>query len=305
MSSPFARGADAASLITTDLVRRLVAGQFPEYAELPVRPVQHDGWDNRTFRLGEGLTVRLPSAQGYVPQIAKEHRWLPYLAPQLPLPIPTPVGLGEPADGYPFPWSIYRWLDGTTAQHAPIDDPMRFAADLATFLSALQRIDAIGGPGFGLHSAFRGGPLATYEAEAVLAIDRLRDELDVPAVAEVWAAAMATQWDRPPVWFHGDVSPGNLLVRDGRLSAVIDFGTAGVGDPACETVIAWTWFTGATRAAFRAGLDLDADTWARGRGWALWKALIVLAGSRETEPETADVQRRVIAEVLADHVVSR
>jgi len=288
-------------MISVDLVRRLVDSQFPQYAGLPVRPVRFDGWDNRTFHLGDELTVRLPSAEGYVPQVEKEHRWLPYLAPRLPLPIPTPVALGGPGEGYPFPWSIYGWLDGETADQGRVDDLEVFAADLAAFLTALQRVDATGGPTYGLHSAYRGGPLATYADEAMRAMAVLADELDLDAVSAVWEAAMASEWVRPPVWFHGDISMGNLLVRGGRLAAVIDFGTAGVGDPACETVIAWTRFTAASRAAFRAGLDLDSATWARGRGWALWKALIVLVGARETDPVTAAVQRRVIAEVVADH----
>lgn len=171
VSSPFPHGQVVASLITTDLVRRLVAGQFPRYAHLPVRPVAHDGWDNRTLRLGAELTVRLPSAEGYVGQIAKEHRWLPELAPRLPLPIPVPVGLGHPGEGFPFSWSIYRWIDGDVASTVPIPDRVGFGADVAAFLTALQAADASDGPGFGLASAWRGGPLTTYAGEAVTACE--------------------------------------------------------------------------------------------------------------------------------------
>ena len=290
VSSPFPHGQVVDSLITTDLVRRLVAEQFPQYAHLPVRRVAHDGWDNRTFRLGEELTVRLPSAEGYVGQVTKEHRWLPQLADQLPLPIPAPVGLGEPAQGFPFPWSIYRWIVGDVASIVPIPDRVGFAADVAAFLTALQAADATGGPGFGLASAWRGGPLTTYADEAVTALRVLRDEVDLDAAMTVWDAAVATRWEHAPVWVHGDVALGNLLVRDGRLVAVIDFGCCETGDPACDTVIAWTELDGDARQEFRDGLDLDDATWARGRGWALWKAAIVLVGARSEGSPAGDVQ---------------
>ena len=286
--------------ITVALVARLVAGQFPQWADLPLTPAEPQGWDNRTFRLGPDMSVRLPSAAGYVPQVEKEHRWLPVLAPRLPLPIPVPVANGQPTEGYPWPWSIYRWLDGETASPARITDLFRFAADLARFLAALQAVDAAGGPAAGPHSFWRGGPLATYDDETRRAIAALAGEIDPRAATATWDAALAAPWPGPPVWFHGDVAVGNLLVRDGRLSAVIDFGTSGVGDPACDTTIAWTLFTGASRATFRAALPLDRATWTRGRGWTLWKALITLAECRATDPERAPEPRRVLAELLAD-----
>jgi len=262
--------------------------------------VELDGWDNRTFRLGDDMSVRLPSAEGYVPQVEKEHRWLPRLAPHLPLPIPAPIAKGEPGEGYPWPWSVYRWLDEEPAATAPITDFRQFAVDLAKFLAALYRIDATEGPTAGPHNFWRGGPLTVYDAETREAIAALGDEIDPGAATAVWETALAATWTGSPVWVHGDVAMGNLLVRDGRLAAVIDFGSSGVGDPACDTVIAWTLFTGESREAFRSTLGVDAGTWARGRGWALWKALITVAGSREMDPEKADDSRRVIAEVLAE-----
>jgi len=285
--------------IDAELARRLVAAQFPQWADLPVRPVAVDGWDNRTFRLGEDLSVRLPTGDWYAHQVAKEQRWLPVLAAALPLPIPAPVAHGAPGAGFPFPWSVYRWLEGDVAGGAPIADAGRFAADLAGFLVALAGADATGGPQPGEHNFHRGGPLAHYEREAVEAMDALGDEIPQDAVRRVWADAMRTTWDRPPVWFHGDVAENNLLVRYGRLAAVLDFGSSGVGDPACDMVIAWTFFSGAARDRFRAARDVDAATWSRGRGWALWKALITLGpalerGSPGTRP------RRDIERVLAD-----
>ena len=230
--------------ISVSLVGRLVSTQFPQWADLPVKPVACGGWDNRTFHLGEHMTVRLPSAVAYSLQVEKEHRWLPRLAPLLPLPIPVPLAMGIPAYGYPWHWSVYRWIEGETAAIERIADLRRFAISLARFLTALSRIDPAGGPPPGRHNFFRGGPLTVYDAETRQAIAALEGKIDTGAASAVWEAALAAAWHGPPVWFHGDVAAGNLLVRDGRLSAVIDFGTSGVGDPSCDLAIARTLFEG-------------------------------------------------------------
>ncbi len=287
--------------ITVSLVRQLVAAQFPQWADLPITPVACGGWDNRTFHLGEDMSVRLPSAAGYAAQVAKEHRWLPRLAPLLPLPIPVPLAMGVPANGYPWPWSIYQWIEGEHATVERIADLQQFAITLAHFLGALQRIDPTGGPPPGPHNFYRGGPLTVYDAETRHAIAALDGAIDTDAVTAMWEAALAATWHGAPVWVHGDVAAGNLLVNNGQLSAVIDFGCAGVGDPACDVTIAWTFLSGDSRAAFRAALPVDEATWARGRGWALWKGLITLAEYRHTNPLRAKEARRVIDDVLADH----
>jgi aminoglycoside phosphotransferase (APT) family kinase protein len=299
--------------IETDaaLVRRLLAAQFPQWADLPVTPVELDGWDNTTFRLGDELAVRLPSADRYVPQVDKEHRWLPILAPQLPFPIPEPVARGAPGHGFLRHWSVYRWLPGEQATVERMDDLERLATDLAGFLAALHRIDSAGAPAPGPHNFFRGGPVDTYDSETREAISELAGEIDTAAATEVWQEALAATWHGPTVWVHGDVTPSNLLVVDGRLSAVIDFGCSAVGDPACDLTIAWTFFFGDNRDAFRGGLRLDDRTWARARGWALWKALITLAETLKRNVAQADLAglrfgwrlnaRHVIEEVLADH----
>jgi aminoglycoside phosphotransferase (APT) family kinase protein len=292
-------GVDRTS-IDASLARRLVDSQFPQWSELPIAEVEVDGWDNRTFRLGSELTVRLPSGDWYAQQVAKEQRWLPVLAPHLPLPIPAPVARGEPDSGFPYPWSVYRWLDGELASKARIADLTGFATTLAGFLHALGRIDAAGGPEPGQHNFFRGSPLSTYADETHRAIDTLGAEVPRDRVERVWEDAMATAWDRDPVWFHGDVATGNLLVRDERLAAVLDFGSSGVGDPACDVVIAWTFLSGASRDRFRAELG-DAATWSRGRGWGLWKALISLVGHLENDSPDAALARRDIEQILADH----
>jgi aminoglycoside phosphotransferase (APT) family kinase protein len=297
--------------ITPALVASLVAAQFPRWADLPVRPVELDGWDNTTYRLGEEMSVRLPSADRYTPQVGKEHRWLPILARRLPLPIPEPLAKGVPACGFPRPWSVYRWLEGEPATVERIANLVEFAAELAGFLDALYRIDPSGGPPPGMHNFFRGGPLTTYDAETRNAIADLGDEIDTDGAREVWEAALGATWHGSPVWVHGDVGAANLLVDKGRLSAVIDFGGLAVGDPACDLTIAWTFFSGQSREAFRARLPVDGATWARGRGWALWKALITLAPALKKGRDEADVAglrmgwrhgaRQVIEEVLAEH----
>lgn len=292
---------DGRAGIDASLVKRLIEDQFPQWGELPVTPVEVDGWDNRTYRLGEEMTVRLPTAAGYAPAVDKEHRWLPVLAPSLPVAVPVPLAKGVPGAGYPFDWSIRRWLDGQTATLDRVDDPCAFAESLAEFLLALRRVDATGGPRAGAHSFYRGAPPAHYDEQTRRALAALDGELDTGLASAVWEAALEATWSGPPVWFHGDFAAGNLLVRDGELAAVIDFGTSGVGDPACDLVIAWTMLSGDSREAFRQVAGQDRAMWARARGWALWKALIVLAEKIGTDEEQAAVQRRVIDEVLADH----
>src|SRR3984893_885330 len=297
--------------ITPALVASLVAAQFPQWADLPVRPVELDGWDNTTFRLGEGMSVRLPSADRYTLQVGKEHRWLPILARRLPLPIPEPLAEGVPGCGFPRPWSVYRWLEGEPATVERIANLVEFAAELAGFLDALYRIDPSGGPPPGMHNFFRGGPLTTYDAETRNAIADLGDEIDAHGAREVWEGALRATWHGSPVWVHGDVGASNLLGDKGRLSAVIDFGGLAVGDPACDLTIAWTFFSGQSREAFRARLPVDDATWARGRGWALWQALVTLAPALTTGRDEADVAglrmgwrhgaRQVIEEVLTEH----
>lgn len=296
--------------IAADLAARLVAGQFPQWAHLPVVPVKLNGWDNTTFRLGDELSIRLPTADGYTAQIAKEHAWLPVLAPRLPLPIPEPVAMGRPSEEFPRPWSLYRWLAGEPASAGQVADLVRFASSLAEFLVALQAIDASDGPPGGEHNFFRGGALATYDQQTRLLIRLMAQDVDAGGATEVWDAALASSWERPPVWVHGDVTGSNLLVVDGALSAVIDFGTAATGDPACDLVMEWTFFTGDSAAAFRRGLHLDAQTWARGRGWALWKALLMIGEEKEGRGDGRDAARRlgwrhtprqIVDLVIADH----
>ena len=284
--------------IDASLVHRLIASQFPQWAHLLIKPVEFDGWDNRTFHLGEHMSVRLPSDEEYAPSVEKEQVWLPKLALYLPLPIPAPLALGMPTEEYPWHWSIYQWIDGETAAQGHINNLSQFATDLAQFLISLQKLDASGGP----HNVYRGsGFLSMYDAETLQSIALLDSKIDAEAATSVWNIAIASTWQNDPVWFHGDVAVGNLLVQQGQLSAVIDFGSTGVGDPACDLAIAWTLFKDESRDEFRANLPLDNATWERGRGWALWKALITCA--ELFNPSLLEIEKSwlVIDEVLADY----
>lgn len=268
--------------VESDQVRRLVAQQFPQWADLAVLPVANGGWDNWTFHLGPDMVVRLPSAAEYAQAVDKEHRWLPILGPRLPVPIPVPLAQGSPGEHYPYPWSIYRWLDGEPATAERIADPIGFATELADFLAALWRVDATAGPQPGIHNWFRGGTLKTYDQGTRVALGELDGHVDVAAAANVWAEALDADWDGSDRWFHGDMAKDNLLLKNGRLAAVIDFGTCGVGDPSCDLAIAWTLLTADGRRAFRNQLDIDDQTWARGRGWALWKTLATCANTYQS-----------------------
>jgi aminoglycoside phosphotransferase (APT) family kinase protein len=287
--------------IDVSLVGRLLTAQFPQWADLPIVPVHSAGTDNAIYRVGSDLAVRLPRIEGATGQVDKEQQWLPRLAPHLPLAIPVPRALGTPGEGYPWQWSVYQWLEGENATIERIADPGHAARDLAQFVAALQRIDPTGGPPPGVHNSFRGVPLSTRDADTRAAIASLDGMLDTGAVTVAWDAALqAPAWHGPPVWIHGDLSPLNLLVQQGRLSAVIDFGCLGVGDPACDLQIAWNLLSAQTRDVFRAALPVDDATWARGRGWALSVGLIALPYYQNTNPVLAGIARRAIDEVLAD-----
>jgi aminoglycoside phosphotransferase (APT) family kinase protein len=283
------------------LVVRLLAAQFPQWADLPIEPVLSIGTDNAIYRLGEDMCVRLPRIHWAVGQVDKEHEWLRILGPHLPLAIPVPLAKGMPAEGYPWRWSVCRWLEGEVATIERIADARQAARDLAQFITALHRIDPIGGPSPGAHNSHRGVPLAMRDSATRTAIASLGGMIDTEAAAAAWEGSLKTApWERPPVWIHGDMMPGNLLINQGgRLSAVIDFGCLGVGDPACDMMAAWTLFSGESREVFRAALSVDDATWARGRGWALSCALIYFPYYLNSNPAGVSAARHTINEVLA------
>ncbi|WP_053368801.1 aminoglycoside phosphotransferase family protein [Bacillus sp. FJAT-27245] len=286
--------------IDSGLVAKLIKEQFPEWAHLEIKPVKVSGHDNRTFHLGDDMSVRLPSAPGYVPQVEKEQKWLPILAKKLSLPIPVPVAKGAANEDYPFHWSIYKWLQGETVTRENVADLHQFAADLGGFLLELQSIDASGGPLAGAHNFFRGVHPSVYDQETRSAIQSNRDIFGESILTKLWESALESKWEREPVWLHGDIAPGNILVQNGKLSAVIDFGILGVGDPSCDAAMAWTFFDHESRKVFRNVLKMDEGTWNRARGWALWKALITYEEYKNTDSLKSNEAYKVIQAIIED-----
>ena len=287
---------DGEAEIDAALVRRLVAAQFPELAGLPVREVRSTGTVNAIYRLGEQLYARLPRVPRFVRALEREWRWLPELAPGLTLRIPEPVALGQPAAEYPFTWAIYRWIDGHPYADQLVDDERQAARDLARFVTELRRIPPPA-------DAPAGGrrPLAELDAATRTSITAAGDAIDGPAALAAWERALqAPAWEGQPRWIHSDLLRPNLLVGGGRLRAVIDFGSVGVGDPATDVIPAWAVFGRTGRAAFRAALDVDEATWTRARGIALHQAAALIPYYSVSNPAFAELGRRTVAEVVAD-----
>lgn len=290
-----------------DFVAGLLAEQFPEWREEPLRPLLPGGWTNRAFRLGETKLLRFPTARRYADLPERERLWLPLLAPQLELEIPEVVALGIQGRGYPWPWLITEWIEGTTVSRTSVPDDAALARDLARFLRQLHAIqppERVALPLPGPVNFHRGGDLAVYDQETRAALEELRGRIDMEAGAALWARALSSRHAAGPVFTHGDLTPENMLARDGRLAAVIDWGNLTHGDPACDLVMAWTHFEAPARQTFRKALPLDPETWARGRGWAFWKAAKVLAGQDGNQRGAGQAQA-LIRTLLAEDQASR
>lgn len=287
--------------IGAELVRQLVDTQFPGWSRLPLQRWEDAGSDHVIYRLGDSLAVRLPRGDWAAGQARKEHAWLPRLAPSLPLAVPAPVGLGEATLGYPWSWSVARWLDGETVVPERLADSERTAGDLAAFLTALQRLPPPDSFAPGPHPELRRRTLAAKDDGVRRSIAAVSAVFDADALTRVWDRALdAPDWAGKPVWCHGDFHVGNLLMKHGRVTAVLDFGGLGYGDPACDLDIAFTLMTPSTRGVFRGALGLDDAAWARGRGWALAGGVTAYAAYAATEPRVATQTRRQITEILAE-----
>jgi aminoglycoside phosphotransferase (APT) family kinase protein len=287
--------------VTTDvaLARRLLAAQFPHWAALPLARVQADSTDNDMYRLGPDLALRLPRRAGAVTPMDKEHEWLPRLAPHLPLAVPLAHAKGAPDGDYPYPWSVVTWIEGAPPQ--PRVNDRAFARDLAAFVTALHALDANTGPAPGAHNFWRGLRLARFDATLRQRFDWLSDLPDIAEIVQQWQRALLLPaWSGAPVWIHGDLQRGNLLIRDGRLAGVIDWSALGVGDPAGDFSVAWNLFGPDARAEYRAATQVDDATWARGRAWALIEGVFALSYYRGKNDVIADAGRRVLDAVLAD-----
>jgi aminoglycoside phosphotransferase (APT) family kinase protein len=280
------------------LVRRLLTRQFPEWADLPIALVDSYGTDHDIYRVGEHLAARLPRIGWATAQASIEARWLPRLAPQLPLAVPVPVGLGEPAEDYPFAWALHEWLPGEDA-NGTLTDLDQAAADLAGFVRALRVVDTAGAHERPVGG--RGGPHSERDETVRRCVAELGDRVDGQAVERSWDESLEVgPWEGPEVWVHGDLLPGNLLVVAGRLSAVIDFGGLNVGDPSCDLQPAWNVFAGQSRDRFRDELGVDDGAWLRGRGWALSQAVMALPYYWDTNPGMVRQASHALAQVLAD-----
>lgn len=254
-----------------------------------------NGVDNTLYRLGEEVIVRLPRSGWSSERVAEELRWLPWLAPQLPIAVPLPLAAGVSAEGYPWAWAIYSWLDGEPATIERIADPVGFARAIAVFIAALRRVDPTGGPPAGL-------PLRQRDTSVRAAIVALRDEIDADTATAVWEVAVGLPVrGGPSVWLHGDLAPGNVLMSNGRPSASIDFAAMGVGDPSDDVRAAWTLVPPGARAGFRAALQVDDAAWVRGRGRALAQPLAQSLRYRDTDPAFAVDMRNAIEEILDDY----
>lgn len=285
--------------IDESLVQRLLTSQFPDWADLAITRVASAGTDNALYRLGQEMVVRLPRMKSAAGQATKDFEWLPKLAPHLPLAISSPFALGNPVEGLPWNWTICNWLPGTPPIVGEIADETGLATSLAGFVQALHRIDPTGGPRPGIHNFGRGVPLAKRDTYVRRALTELTGIIDVKAATVEWEMALsAPVWPEEPVWIHGDLQAGNLLVREGKLAAVIDFGGLGIGDPAVDLLPAWNLFGPEARKVFRDTLEVDDATWARGRGWALSVALIALPYYLKTNPEIVASSHHVIEELL-------
>lgn len=286
--------------VDESLARRLVEAQFPDWRALAIMSVPSDGTDNAMFRFGDAMVLRFPRRPLAAAQVEKEQTWLPRLAPKLPLALPVPIACGAPGEGYPWRWSVCRWVEGERADR--LTDEHRLALDLAKFVIALRQIDADGGPVPGKHNSGRGVPLAVRDAATREAIVALGGAIDASAAIAAWESdSRAPAWNGAPQWIHGDLSAGNLLVSNGVLCGVIDFGCLGVGDPACDLLVAWNLFSREAREAYRSALACDEAMWRRGRGWALSVALIQLPYYRDSNPTLAENAQRTIETVLEDH----
>ena len=282
--------------IDAELVGRLVAAQFPRLAGLPVRAFKSTGTVNAIYRLGGHLCARLPRAQSWAQNLEKELHWLPKLAPRVSLQVPEPVAKGHPESWYPFSWAIYRWIDGQPYADGLIEDEQQAAGDLAQFVAELRGIDPTA-------LAPRGGrkPLRELDAVTRAAIESARDVIDGDAATDAWERALDTPaWPGTPVWIHADLLRPNLLVNGGRLRAVIDFGSAGVGDPAADVIAAWSVFSHTGRRAYRDALDVDDGMWNRARGFALHQAVLIIPYYPRTNPGFVALAKRTVGEILAD-----
>ena len=317
--------------ISLELAKKLINSQFPQYTNLTVTEALQQGHDNRTYRIGDDMLIRMPTAESYALKVPKEQELLPKLAKHLSVAIPAPIKMGKPSEYYPYPFSIYKWIDGSSANHVTLDEQSLeiLAFELATFLKELQAITDVEGPGPGQHNWWRGDHVSVYDSGARQQIAKLADIIDSNSALELWERACGTKWNKAPIWIHGDFASSNILLSNRlcekrsdvaiqknndnwiaspsvrndnactyKLSGVIDFGGTAIGDPACDLVISWTFLSGKARDVFVSEMGLDDDTLLRARAWVLWKATFELCNIADKNSPEASLQKRIIDEVI-------
>ncbi len=288
--------------IPIEVVKNLVKAQFPKYAQLTIEMIEFSGWDNATFRLGDDMIIRLPRGEAYALKVFKEQAVLKELGKHLSIAIPVPIAVGKPGKEYKWNWSIYRYLEGDSANSLSLSDETleNISLDLTKFLRELHQIDTKNAPMPGLHNHWGGEHISIYECGALKYFEQLRGIIDADKAILLWQKAVNTKWEKPLVWIHGDLSAGNFLIKDGKLSAVIDFGGCACGDPARDLTIAYSFFKGRSRKIFKQELKLDEGTWLRAKAWALWKAAFELTNMDNKYQEKAKEQIRICTEILAE-----
>ncbi|NRA73955.1 MAG: aminoglycoside phosphotransferase family protein [Rickettsiales bacterium] len=287
-------------MIAVDLVYKIVAKQFPEFVDLPIVLADKQGHDNYTFRLGKNMLIRMPTQEYYALAVEKEQKFLPLLSDHLTVNIPVPLRIGVPSREFNFPFSIYKWLDGKSCDQVYLNDRdmEKLASDLAKFLKELQSINLMDGPLPGQHNWWRGDHISVYDKNIRKQIAQLSEVIDVDNAISFWKRACKTKWNKPLVWVHGDLAKDNILIKDNKLFAIIDFGCVGIGDPACDLVIAWTFLKGKSRERFISEMALDDNTWLRAKAWALWKASFELCQIDNKNVSDASIYKEIIETVL-------
>lgn len=279
-----------------DLVAVLIEQQFPKWKKLPLLKIKHDGTDHAIFRLGDHMCVRLPRIESSAKFLLQEQHILKSLKPHLPCKIPSPIVIGKPCAHFPYSWAIMDWIEGHTAFNHPPKNLEQCADTLANIILSLQKIETADAP-----YSQRGGILRMRDQYVWSSLDALKHRPDHEQLCNLWNELTKTPpWDETPCWIHGDLLPGNILLQGDHIAAIIDFGLAGIGDPACDLLPAWSLLDKPSRSIFRERLKTDKDSWNRGKGWALSQAIIILPYYEHTNPELVSIANRMIDALMAE-----
>lgn len=286
--------------VAQELAQSLIDRQFPVWSYLPLKKIDSAGTDNSVYRLGDEMAVRFPVSVSAAEQITKEHSWLPKLS-SFAVAIPVIIGAGQPATEFPFPWSVVNWIDGKDAVSENVSDWLKMAEDLGQFVSVLRGQNTLGAPTAGKHNGYRGTALVNLDQVARYAMNDLEDIFDKACLLKIWEQALGIEpWAGAPVWIHGDIHAANIIVRNGSLAGIIDFGLMGVGDPACDLALAWSLLPTHARDVFRAAANVNEPTWQRGKGWGLYIGVIALSYYRERNAILSGIAETAISAVIED-----